>query len=101
MSAKKKQKKTPKSVDDCLESDDLDSAARRHFDGFAKRLAAPPANAYPRRMCRNITRDQQIEGWRAFIELLSGFKPRGVGIVAAALVARLQRYVYNGSARRA
>ncbi len=64
-------------------------------------------------MCRNITREQQIEGWRAFIELLSGFKPkfkpgfkpgfkpRGVGVVATALVARLQRYIYNGSARRA
>ena len=104
VSAKKKQKKTPKGVDYCLESDDIDSAARRHFDGFAKRLAAPPANAYPHRMCRNITRDQQIEGWRAFVELLSGFKPgfkpRGVGVVAAALVARLQRFIYAGSARR-
>jgi len=42
-------------------------------------------------MCRNITRDQQIEGWRAFVELLGKLKPRVIGVMTDALVARLHR----------
>ena len=34
-------------------------------------------------MCRNITRDQRIEGWRAFVELLPKLRPRLVGVMAA------------------
>ncbi len=34
-------------------------------------------------MCRDITREQQIEGWRAFIDLLRGLKPNIGGILAA------------------
>ena len=38
-------------------------------------------------MCRNITREQQLEGWRSFIDLLRGLKPNIYGILAA-LAAR-------------
>ena len=41
-------------------------------------------------MCRNITRELQLEGWRAVIDLLRGLKPNIVGILAA-LTARHQR----------
>ncbi len=41
-------------------------------------------------MCRDITREQQIEGWRALIDLLRGLKPNISGILAA-LTARHQR----------
>ncbi len=34
-------------------------------------------------MCRSITREQQSEGWRAFIDLLRGLKPNIGGILAA------------------
>jgi len=40
-------------------------------------------------MCRNITSDQRIEGWRAFVELLANLKPRVFGGMTAALAARL------------
>ena len=42
-------------------------------------------------MCRNLTREQRIEGWRAFAEILSALKPRALGALAAALTARLHR----------
>jgi len=42
-------------------------------------------------MCRNINTDQQIEGWRAFVELLGKLKPRVVGIMTDALAARLHQ----------
>ena len=51
----------------------------------------PPAKSYPRTMCQKITRDQRIEGWRAFVELLAKLKPRLVGVMTAALVARLHQ----------
>ena len=34
-------------------------------------------------MCRSITREQQLEGWRGFIDLLRGLKPNIGGILAA------------------
>jgi len=46
-------------------------------------IVAPLADVYPPSMCRNITRDQRIEGWRAFVELLPKFRPRVVGVMAA------------------
>jgi hypothetical protein len=46
-------------------------------------------------MCRKITKDQQIEGWRAIVELLPVFRPLPVGGWASALVARLHRNVPN------
>ena len=67
---------------------------------IAGRLATSRVEAYPRRMCRNVTRDQQIEGWRATVELLAVFRPRGVGDMAAALVAYLQRTIFAAGARR-
>ncbi len=57
-------------------------------------LADPVVKAYPRRMCQNITRDQQIEGWRAAGELLSVFKTYPVGVKAAALVTWLYRSIF-------
>ncbi len=73
----------------------------RHLDGFAKRLAGPLCNAYPGPMCRHITRDQQIEGWRAAIELLPKLRPGVLGDMAAALMARLQRGIFAAVGRRA
>ena len=54
-------------------------------------IAAPLADVYSPSMCRNITRDQRIEGWRAFVELLPKLRPRVVGVMAAVLVAHLYR----------
>ena len=31
-------------------------------------------------MCRNVTRDLQIEGWSATLEVLSLFRPRRLGV---------------------
>ncbi len=45
-------------------------------------IAAPLADVYSPSMCRNITRDQRIEGWRAFVELLPKLRPRVVGVMA-------------------
>ncbi len=59
--------------------------------GFHSTIAAPLADVYPPGMCRNITRDQRIEGWRAFVELLPKLRPRVVGVMAAVLVAHLYR----------
>ena len=64
------------------------------------RLAGPPANAYPRPMCRHITKEQHIEGWRALIELLPKFRPGVLGGKAGALMARLQRGIYAAAGRR-
>jgi hypothetical protein len=50
-------------------------------------------------MCRNVTRDQRIEGWRAFVELLRKLNPRVVGVMPAALVARLNQGI-NAVSRR-
>ncbi len=72
----------------------------RHLNGFAKRLAGPLANTYPRPMCRRITKDQQIEGWRALIELLPKFKPGALGGMAGALMSRLQRGLFAAAGRR-
>ena len=55
------------------------------------RLAVLPAKSYPHAMCRNITSDQRIEGWRAFVELLAKLKPRVVGGMTAALTVRLHQ----------
>ncbi len=52
-------------------------------------------------MCRHITRDQQIEGWRAAIELLPKLRPGVLGVMAAALMARLHRGIYAAVGRRA
>ncbi len=46
-------------------------------------IAAPLADVYSPSMCRNITRDQRIEGWRAFVKLLPKLRPRVVGVIAA------------------
>jgi hypothetical protein len=73
----------------------------RHLGGFAERLAGPLANAYPRPMCRHITKEQQIEGWRATMELLPKLRPGVLGDMAAALMARLQRSIYAAVGRRA
>ncbi len=54
-------------------------------------LAAPLATAYPRPMCRNITRDQQLEGWRTCIELLPKPRLHVFVVMAAALVAMSRR----------
>ncbi len=72
----------------------------RHCDGFAKRLAAQICNAYPGCMCRHITKEQQIEGWRALIELLPKLRPRVLGIMPGALMARLHRGIYAAVGRR-
>ncbi len=69
------------------------SARRRHRNGCARRLAGPLANAYPHLMCRNITSDQQIEGWRAFVELLGKLNPRGIGVMTDALMACLHHLI--------
>ncbi len=73
----------------------------RPLGGFAKRLAGRPANAYPRPMCRHITKEQQIEGWRAAIELLPKLRPGVLGALVAALMARLHRGIYAAVGRRA
>ncbi len=52
-------------------------------------------------MCRHITKEQQIEGWRAAIALLPKLRPGVLGGMAAALMARLQRGVYAAVGRRA
>ncbi len=52
-------------------------------------------------MCRNLTREQRIEGWRALAEILSALKPRALGILAAALAARLRRALTAPRPRRA
>ncbi len=72
----------------------------RHLNGYAKRFAGPLANAYPHPMCRHITKEQQIEGWRAFIELLPKLRPGVLGDMAGALLARLQRGLYAAAERR-
>ncbi len=66
----------------------------------SKRLAAQICNAYPGCMCRHITKEQQIEGWRALIKLLSKLRPRVLGIMAGALMARLHRGIYAAVGRR-
>jgi hypothetical protein len=66
----------------------------------AEQLAASLVEAYPRRMCRNVTRDQRIEGWRATVELLAVFRPSRVGVMAAALMAYLHRSIFAAGARR-
>jgi hypothetical protein len=52
-------------------------------------------------MCRHITKEQQIEGWRAAIELLPKLRPGVLGGLAAALMARLQRGIFAAVGRRA
>ena len=52
-------------------------------------------------MCRHITKEQQIEGWRAAIELLPKLKPGVLGGMAAAALARLYRGIYTAVGRRA
>ena len=64
-------------------------------------LAGPSANAYPGSMCRHITKEQHIEGWRALIELLPKLRPGVLGGKAGALLARLQRGLYAAAGRRA
>lgn len=73
----------------------------RQVEGIAKRLAGPLFDAYPRRMCRHITKEQQIEGWRAVIELLPKLRPGVLGVMAAALMARLHRGISLAVGRRA
>jgi hypothetical protein len=41
-------------------------------------------------MCRNVSSDLRIEGWRAFAGLLAKLRPRLAGGMTAALAARLQ-----------
>jgi len=50
-------------------------------------------------MCRYVTKDQRIEGWRATVELLPVFKPIRVGVLAAALLAYLHRSIFSAGAR--
>ncbi len=76
------------------------SACLFHLNGFAKRLAHPPAHAYPRPMCRHITKEQHIEGWRAAIELLPKLRPGVLGDLAGALMARLHRGLCAAAGRR-
>ena len=64
-----------------------------------EQLAASLVEAYPRCMCRNVTKDQRIEGWRAAVELLPAFKPIRIGDMAAALVAYLRRSIFSAGAR--
>ena len=52
-------------------------------------------------MCRHITKEQRIEGWRALIELLPKLRPSLLGGKAGALMARLQRGLYAAAGRRA
>ncbi len=72
-----------------------------HLNGCARRLAGPLASAYPGCMCWHITKEQQIEGWRAVIELLPKLRPGVLGGLAGALMARLQRGLYAAAGRRA
>ncbi len=51
-------------------------------------------------MCRHITKEQQIEGWRAAIALLPKLRPGVLGGMAAALMARLHRGIYAAVERR-
>ena len=51
-------------------------------------------------MCRHITKEQQIEGWRAVIEMLPKLKPGVLGGLAGALMARLHRGIYAAVGRR-
>ncbi len=51
-------------------------------------------------MCRHITKEQHIEGWRAAIELLPKLKPGALGGMVGALMARLQRGLYAAVGRR-
>ncbi len=51
-------------------------------------------------MCRHITKEQQIEGWRAAIELLPKLRPSVLGDMAGALMARLHRSIYAAVGRR-
>ena len=81
-----------------------DPATIQLFDpnrGRGDGLAGPPANAYPRPMCRHITKEQQIEGWRALIELLPKLKPGVLGGLAGALMARLRRGIDAAVGHRA
>ena len=52
-------------------------------------------------MCRHLTKEQQIEGWRAAIELLPKLKPGVLGGLAGALMARLRRGIYAAVGHRA
>ncbi len=52
-------------------------------------------------MSRQIAKEQQIEGWRAAIELLPKLRPGVLGGMAAALMARLHRSFYAAVGRRA
>ncbi len=76
------------------------SARFLHLNGCAERLAGPLFSAYPRPMCRHITKEQHIEGWRALIELLPKLKPGVLGGMARAWMARLQRGLYAAAGRR-
>ncbi len=69
-------------------------------ESVTEQLAASVVKAYPHRMCRNITRDQRIEGWRATVELLPVFRPYLVGVMAAGLVAWLHRTIFAAGGRR-
>ncbi len=51
-------------------------------------------------MCRHITKEQHIEGWRAVIGLLPNLRPGVFGGMAEALLARLQRGRYAAAGRR-
>jgi len=51
-------------------------------------------------MCRHITKEQQIEGWRAAIELLPKLRPGVLSDLAGALMARLHRGLYAATGRR-
>ncbi len=42
-------------------------------------------------MCRHITKDERLEGWRATAELLAAFRPRLDGVKVAAVLAWLHR----------
>ncbi len=52
-------------------------------------------------MCRHTTKEQRIEGWRAAIELLPKLRPGVLGVMAAALMARLHRGITAAAGRRA
>jgi len=51
-------------------------------------------------MCRHITKEQHIEGWRALIELLPKLRPGLLGGMAGALMARLHRGLHAAAGRR-
>jgi hypothetical protein len=51
-------------------------------------------------MCRRITKDQQIEGWCALIELLPKLKPGALGGMAGVLMSRLHRGLFAAAGRR-